>query len=75
MTKYQASYTDRNGSRGVVNLTAQTLQGAKAQATRLAPAMTTINILVDGEPVVHREAWRNPNGAYGLNPWETVNLA
>ena len=74
MTKYKATFTDRNGSRSVVNLTAQTLQGAKAQATRLAPVMTTINILVDGEPIAHRGSWRNPNGAYGLDRWEAVTL-
>jgi len=72
--KYQASYTS-NDSRNVIDLTATTLRGAKTQATQQAPAMVSISILVDGEPVARREAWRNPNGAYGLGPWETVNLA
>ena len=74
MTKYQASYTDNNDSRNVIDLSATTLQGAKAQATQQAPAMTSISILVDGEPVAHRSPWRNPNGIYGLDPWEKVNL-
>jgi len=72
MTKYQASYTDSNDNRSVIDLTATTLRGAKAQATRFAPAMTSISLLVDGEPVAHRESWRNPNGVYGLGKWEAV---
>ena len=71
--KYQVSYTTTNDSRNVVDLTASTLRGAKAEATRHAPAMTTIDILVDGEPVAHRGSWRNP-GAYGLDKWEAVTL-
>jgi len=74
MTKYQANYTDVNDSRNVVDLSAATLRGAKAEATRRAPAMTTIAILVDGEPVAQRGSWRNPNGVYGLDSWETVTL-
>ena len=74
MTKYQASYTDSNDSRNVIDLSATTLRGAKAQATHFAPPAMTINILVGGEPVAHRSAWQNPNGIYGLEAWEKVNL-
>jgi len=71
MSKYTVHYTDSNGAINVIDdLTTTTEIGAKREATRRAPAMHNITLYQDDYPVAHRNSWRNPNGHFGLNPWE-----
>ena len=71
--KYQAIYTDSNNASNTHTLTAKSLQGAKRQATHAAPAMTNILLIQDDYPAARRLSWQNPNGNFGLHPWEPYN--